>query len=735
MALFPELAQWGDKGYYSTDPSTWGFTSGVGSISRSSTYFIGSPSGFSLRFKANDAPFGGSSYFFNTEVQQRATLVAGKTYHIRLMVYTPSTDLIADNGVVFTLVPDAGIPGEISSANTSVSTATNNWSLVELKITAQSSGNHIFNLYLKRFNLVDDINLNASFYVDHFFISEYVEEAPDPCTLEIDVAGTVITDETAPGAGDGSITVATTGGTGPFEYSKNNGSSWQPSNVFSGLDDGIYQVKVREIATPSCESAQSFAVNEATLSFDFTTIVTHESVSGVSDGAIAVTVSGTGGPFTYSKDGGSNYQGGNVFSGLAGGTYTIVVKDASDNVVVKNVIVNPGTVLFEKVYFSKNPITHSIGAQSGYGALTNYRGYNDVRVEDVADSGTFVSKLKMELEPDATALLNFRLRQAFRGVLTATPPTLNNGAITRLTDRIKLYRNFTGHLQDDEVTPASLTTGNPFLVLMGGIGKVNFPMLNYFTSYLPTNKKFMTWAPVEKYVDTLQEDYLNFWIYALAITSIKLRIKAYYDDTTTATSTLITKAPVVYGQLYQIPTGPSNSGVKTITPEKNLVKYEVWLLDQSDAVISEVRTYIIDEVSYPNRRFFMFLNSLGAYEVLRFYGQSDITAKIEKNVIQKHLPADYSTSQGEFETNSAVIRDEASHASGYFEGKYAAAWQEYMKDFMISTRVFELNGAIRKPVNILSDSFQYKIDNDYKHFVRFKALDAYQDDSFTPATV
>lgn len=729
MALFPNLSQWGDQGDYSTDPSTWGFTSGVGSISRSSTYFIGSPTGFSLRFKANDAPFGGASYYFDSEVKQKATLVAGKTYHIRLKVYTPSTDLIASNGVVFTLVPDAGIPGEISSAIASVSTATNNWSLVELKLTAQSSGNHTFNLYLKRFNLVDDINLNASFYVEQFYISEYVDTPPDPCTLAIDVPGTVIVDESAPAAGDGSITVAVTGAVGTIEYSNNNGASWQLSNVFAGLNDGIYQVRVREQATPSCDDYHSFAVNPGVAAFDFTTIVTHETISGEEDGIIEITPSGTGAPFTYSKDAGVGYQAGNVFSGLAAGTYTIAVKDSGGIVVAKNVTVNPGEVLFEKIYFSKNPIEYVVPK-----IPLKPKVHNDVRVEIATGTSIYLSQLKSELEP-INNLAKFSLRAAFRGVLSANAPTYNFNTITRLTDRIKLYKNYYGGLDVDETTPISILSSNPFLVILGGIDKLRFPTINYFTDYLPTHKKFLTWAPLEKEVQRQQEDYLNFWVYGLYVTSLKLHIKAYYDDGTDETSTIITQSSVKYGQLYQIPAGPSNSGVFTINPAKNLIKYELWLTDQSDSIISEVRTYRLAPFSHPLTRYFMFLNSLGTYEVLYFKGQAEITSKVIKDMIQKHLASDYNSLQGEFEVNNPTIRDEGNYSSGYFKGPYANAWKEYMKDFLLSPRVYELKGQIRKPINVISDSFQYKVDQDYRHFVQFRTVESYENESYTPDIV
>ena len=45
---------------------------------------------------------------------------------------------------------------------------------------------------------------------------------------------------------NGTVTVNTSGGTGNFEYSKNNGLNWQRTNVFSGLAPGTYTILVRD---------------------------------------------------------------------------------------------------------------------------------------------------------------------------------------------------------------------------------------------------------------------------------------------------------------------------------------------------------------------------------------------------------------------------------------------------------------------------------------------------------
>jgi hypothetical protein len=386
-------------------------------------------------------------------------------------------------------------------------------------------------------------------------------------------------------------------------------------------------------------------------------------------------------------------------------------------------------VNFDKVYFSKNPITRSAAAGSGWQDITNYRLYNDVRVEDVADSTTYTSKLKTELPPETNGTVEFHLAEAFRDVFNLAPPVADDAIIRRITGRIKRFKNFAGILTGTQSTPGSTTGGLTNLVLYGGINKQKYPGLNYFTSYLPTNKKFLTWAPTTKAVDLLMEDYLNFFIYD-DFGTIKLVGKAYYDDDTTEQDILLTKANVFEGELYQVPAGPDNSGIKLLDPEKNLVKYELWLTDVANVIISEVRTYTIINDRHPRTRHFMFLNSLGTYEVLRFTGIANIKTTYNRQLTQQVLPANYAAVDGEYQTNNVTMQAVASYSSGHVN----KAWHEYLRDFLLSERVYDVTDGLRLPVNITAGEHEEE-DQNALRFIRFEARTAYTDSSFTPREI
>ncbi len=131
-------------------------------------------------------------------------------------------------------------------------------------------------------------------------------------------------------ATDGQITVTATGGTGTFEYSKDNGLTFQPGNVFSGLAAGTYQIVVKD--ANGCTTASQQISITAPQPLTMTIQKSDVTCFGDHNGWIKVTVAGGSGQYRFSKDGGSSftpYQVGNeyTFDGLIAGTYNIVVED------------------------------------------------------------------------------------------------------------------------------------------------------------------------------------------------------------------------------------------------------------------------------------------------------------------------------------------------------------------------------------------------------------------------
>lgn len=144
---------------------------------------------------------------------------------------------------------------------------------------------------------------------------------------DVVVVGSIsTTDVNCFGESNGSITInSVKGGNGTYQYSL-DGTTFQASNVFTGIPAGNYTITVKD--SNGCDDTATVTVNQPAVLSVSTPETTPVSCNGGSDGTITVTgVTGGNSGYTYSKDGVS-FQASNIFTGLSAGDYTIYVKDS-----------------------------------------------------------------------------------------------------------------------------------------------------------------------------------------------------------------------------------------------------------------------------------------------------------------------------------------------------------------------------------------------------------------------
>jgi hypothetical protein len=143
--------------------------------------------------------------------------------------------------------------------------------------------------------------------------------------------GTVIsvTDLTCNGGvNNGKITVTASGGTSPYQYSNDGGSTYQLSGTFSDLYIGAYGIVVKD-ANNCVTAMETVHVSQPPVFSIPTPTVTHATCNGGDNGSITVSgVSGGTAPYTYSFDNGVTYGTNGAKPGLSAGTYYIRIKDA-----------------------------------------------------------------------------------------------------------------------------------------------------------------------------------------------------------------------------------------------------------------------------------------------------------------------------------------------------------------------------------------------------------------------
>ena len=139
------------------------------------------------------------------------------------------------------------------------------------------------------------------------------------------------------GSSDGEITILASGGTSSYNYSVTGSAPFFPSNIFSGLPSGIYDIVVQD--ANGCETTGGTIILNITSPTPINAYATvtsdyngeDVSCNGYSDGEITITTAGgTGSSYSYMLNT-ANYNGASPYSinALSTGTYPITVEDVN----------------------------------------------------------------------------------------------------------------------------------------------------------------------------------------------------------------------------------------------------------------------------------------------------------------------------------------------------------------------------------------------------------------------
>jgi mono/diheme cytochrome c family protein len=125
---------------------------------------------------------------------------------------------------------------------------------------------------------------------------------------------------------NGAITLTATGGAAPYQYSKDNGVTFQATGSFTNLASGNFNT----VAKDANNCTASLTVTVASTCPTISAIATPTNTVKCASNTGTLTLVGSGGatPYTYSINGGA-FQSASLFSTLPFGPITYIVKDAN----------------------------------------------------------------------------------------------------------------------------------------------------------------------------------------------------------------------------------------------------------------------------------------------------------------------------------------------------------------------------------------------------------------------
>ncbi len=166
---------------------------------------------------------------------------------------------------------------------------------------------------------------------------------------------------------NGQITILVANDNGNFEYSIDGGLNYQPSNIFFGLMEGVFNVLVRK-NDGTCTVTGGFVehISAARPELNGYSVI-EPTGCGTNDGIITILASGTN-ILEYSITGGIAWQSDNSFPGLSPGTYQVQIRniDGTCLTVGENIILTePPSPTINNVF-----LTHPSGCGIDNGTIT-----------------------------------------------------------------------------------------------------------------------------------------------------------------------------------------------------------------------------------------------------------------------------------------------------------------------------------------------------------------------------
>ncbi|MBK9016569.1 MAG: hypothetical protein IPM82_22225 [Saprospiraceae bacterium] len=126
---------------------------------------------------------------------------------------------------------------------------------------------------------------------------------------------------------NGLITVVVPNNGGQFEFSINGGIDYQPSNNFTGLDEGIYHVIVRRTDGTCTKSGGYVTLTSPNRPIIYGVSTVNPQGCGSQSGNITILAFGPS-TLQYSIDGGTTWYSSNTFTNLPVSTYSIAVQNS-----------------------------------------------------------------------------------------------------------------------------------------------------------------------------------------------------------------------------------------------------------------------------------------------------------------------------------------------------------------------------------------------------------------------
>ncbi|UHG93335.1 DUF5977 domain-containing protein [Spirosoma oryzicola] len=218
----------------------------------------------------------------------------------------------------------------------------------------------------------------------------------------------------------------------------------------------------------------------------------------------------------------------------------------------------------------------------------------------------------------------------------------------------------------------------------------------FFDVYQANTRQFLTWHPDNKQIGRDQEEYLYFVLNCSPLpTVVKLRVELTGKN---GASVVVTVTQIRSVGAYQVICAPIGMPVMKqyeVDASNPIVSYRLWLANQNDECISQVRTYYVDNRYQASERHLLFANSLGGYDTLRLVGSSSQSLKVSRTIADRGAGTDL----GELYVVDVAAERTITLQTGWLE-RNSRATLRYLDELLLSREWYLVTTKGHQPLQL-----------------------------------
>ncbi|KAB7728020.1 hypothetical protein F5984_19895 [Rudanella paleaurantiibacter] len=297
----------------------------------------------------------------------------------------------------------------------------------------------------------------------------------------------------------------------------------------------------------------------------------------------------------------------------------------------------------------------------------------------------------------------FRIDEVLDGFLEATKPAARQSRLSllpSLTMPYCLQETVTG---GEPAVDINLTRPKEW-VFKGGLSHEDFAGWGerFFDRHLRDTRQFLTWQPNRKQVgrSDVDEEYLYFLLNFTPLpTQLRLRAQLNRADGTSETRTLLTLDRPGLNSVVCCPVGFVQLGLGS---EPDLLDYRIWLANESNFRLSEVRIFEVDPNERPWERYLLLSNSLGGWDTMRLLGQSEETATAKRTVAERD---EYGATAIDFAGLRVVDvqGDQTLTVSTGWFSRQGVVWTRYLNELLYAKGIFLITNKGHVPLQLATN--------------------------------